>query len=164
MQNLNLGVFKKLLGYLRSSSRARILFNNHSLPNWPVFLVDWGAIFLTFLFAVILRFSFEFSAFDSGWALKQSFLVLGVYVGFEMMFRLFASQKNQTTFNDIVNVLITNTCSLAILFLISIIGRRSGNYDVITIPVSILLIHYISLNILLITVRLVSVFNARYRV
>ena len=163
MQNLNLSIYTKFMKYLRPSSGARILFNNLSLPRWLVFLFVGIAIFVTFIFAYILRFNFNL-AIGFGLALKQSLLVLGVYFGFEAIFRSFTGLKHHTTIRDIFKVIITTTSSLAVLFLISIISKQSGRYYILNIPLSILLIHYISVNILLITLRIVIKFKDRYRV
>jgi len=163
MQNLNLNIRTKLMNYLRPSSVARILFNNLSLPLWLVFLFVGIIIFVTFIFANILRFNFN-STIEIGFALKQSLLVLGIYFGFEAIFRSFTGQKHHTTIKDIIKVIITTTSSLVVLFLISFISRQSGRYYILNIPLSILLIHYISVNILLITFRIVIEFKDRYRV
>lgn len=163
MQNLNLSIHTKLMEYLRPSSGARILFNNLSLPRWLVFLFVGIAIFVTFIFAYFLRFNFSL-AIDFGLVLKQSLLVLGVYFGFEVIFRSFTGLKHHTTIKDIFKIIITTISSLAVLFLISIISRQSGRYYVLNIPLSILVIHYISINILLITFRIVIKFKDRYRV
>ena len=75
----------KLIGYIRS--QTRILFNRHSLPRWSVFLLDGGAAFITFIFAYVLRFNFEPFVIDFGLAFMQSLIVVGVYSGFELIFR-----------------------------------------------------------------------------
>jgi len=163
MKNLNLSIHTKLMKYLSPNSGARILFNNHSQPRWLVFLYVGIAILVTFIFAYYLRFNFNL-AIGFGLVLKQSLLVLGVYFCFEVIFRSFTGLKHLTTIKDIFKVLITTTSSLAVLFLISIISRQSGRYYILSIPLSILLIHYISVNILLFTFRIVIKFKDRYRV
>ena len=149
--------------YLHPSSGAMILFNNLSLPRWLVFLFVGIAIFVTFIFAYILRFNFIL-AIDFGLILKHSLLVLWVYFGFEVIFRPFTGLKHHTTIKDIFKVIITTTSSLVVLFLISFISSQTGRYYILNIPLSILLIHYISLNILLITFRIVIKFKVRYSV
>jgi len=142
---------------------AQILFNNYSMPRWLVFLFYGSAIFVTFIFANILRFNFNHSSIYFGLAFKQSLIVLGVYFGFAMIFRSFSSLIHHTTIKDIFNVIITSTCSLAVLFLITIISRQYGRYEILIIPLSILFIHYISINILLIGIRMLIKLNERYR-
>lgn len=157
-----LSIHTKLVEYLRSSSGARILFTNRKLPRWLVFLFAGIAIFITFLFAYILRFNFNL-AIGFGLALKQSLLVLGVYFGFEAILRSFTGLKRHTTIMDIFKVVITTTSALAVLFLISFISRHVERNYILNIPLSILLIHYISINILLITFRIVILFKDRNR-
>ncbi len=163
MRQLNLSIHTKLVEYMRPGSGIRIVYNNFSLPRWLVFLFIGIAIFLTFIFAYILRFNFDL-AIDFGLILTQSLLVLGFYIAFEAIFGSFTGLKHHTTIKDIFKVLLTTTTSLAVLFLISIISRQSGGHDILSIPLSILLIHYISLNILLITFRLVINLKDRQRV
>jgi hypothetical protein len=143
-----------LLKYFRPSSGDRILFYNLSLPRWLVFLFVGIAIFVSFIFAYILRFSFNM-AIDFGLVLKQSLLVLGIYVGFEVIFKSFTGLRYHRTIKDIFGIIIVTTCSISVLFLISLISRQFGRYLILSIPLSILVIHYISVIILLITFRMV---------
>ena len=154
MKNLNLSIHTKLMENLRPSSGARILFNNLSLPRWLVFLFVGIVIFVTFIFAYYLRFNFNLTI-GFRLVLNQSLLVLGVYFGFELIFRSFTGLKHHATIKDIFIVIITTTCSLAVLYLISIISRQSGRYYILNIPLSILVIHYISVSILLVAFRIV---------
>lgn len=143
-----------LLKYFRPGSGVRILFNNHSLPRWLVLLFVGIAIFVTFIFAYVLRFSFNL-AIDFVLVLKQSLLVLGVYLGFEMIFKSFTGLRYHRTIKDIIRIFIATTSSITVLFLISLISRQFGGYYILRIPLSILVIHYISVIILLITFRIV---------
>jgi len=138
--------------YLRI--RARILFRRYSLPRWLVFLFDGSSVFLTFIFAYLLRFNFELSAFDFGLAIQQSILVIGVYCGFELVFRSFAGLIRHTTIRDIFNVFVSTTSSLFVLTLFVVLSRHYGWNEVLNIPLSIILIHYISLNALLFLFRI----------
>jgi len=138
--------------YLRS--KAKVLFNKHSLPRWSVFLFDGSAVFLTFLFSYLLRYNFEVTAIDFGLSFKQSMLAMGVYCGFSLIFRSFVGLIRHTTIRDIFNVIITTTASLITLLLLTVISRRSGWDELLNIPLSIILIHYVSINAILFTVRI----------
>jgi hypothetical protein len=142
-----------LLKYFRPISGARMLFNNRSLPHWIVFLFVGIAIIVTFIFAYILRFSFNL-ALDFGLIMKQSLLVLGIYLGFEVIIKSFTGLRYHRTIKDIFRIIIATTSSIVVLFLISLISRQFGSYYILKIPLSILVIHYISVNILLITFRI----------
>ena len=143
-----------LLKYFRPRTESRILFKNHSLSRWLVFLFIGIAIIVTFIFAYILRFGFNL-ALDFGLVLKQSLLVLGIYLGFELIIKSFTGLRYHRTIKDILRIIIATTSSIAVLFLISLISRQFGSYYILHIPLSILVIHYISINILLITFRTV---------
>ena len=136
------------------SSRARGIFRNHSLPRWMVFAFDSGAVFLTFFFSYLLRFNFELGAFSLEMALKQSILVLGVYSGFELIFRSFSGLIRHTTIRDIFNVLLTTTSALAVLMLFTFLGRFSEWKNIFVIPGSILVIHFVTLNAFLFITRI----------
>ena len=136
------------------SSRARGIFRNHSLPRWMVFAFDSGAVFLTFFFCYLLMFNFELGAFSLEMALKQSILVLGVYSGFELIFRSFSGLIRHTTIRDIFNVLLTTTSALAVLMLFTFLGRFSEWKNIFVIPGSILVIHFVTLNAFLFITRI----------
>jgi len=136
------------------SYRARMVFKNYSLPRWMVFSFDIGAFFLTFLFSYLLRFNFEIGAFSVDMALKQSLLVIGVYSGFELIFRSFSGLIRHTTIRDIFNVLMVTTSALAILMVFTFGGRIFGWKDVFVIPGSILVIHFVTLNAFLFISRI----------
>ena len=133
---------------------ARNQFKKHSLPRWLVFLNDGAAIFLAFLFAYILRFNFDLNGFDFGLAIGQALIVLAIYCGMELIFRPFAGLIRHTTIRDIYNVFITTTSSLAILMLLIVINRTYGLGETLNIPVSIIVIHYITVNALLFFARI----------
>ncbi|MCK5136186.1 MAG: polysaccharide biosynthesis protein [Bacteroidales bacterium] len=148
---MKVGDFQRI-EYLRSQARA--MFHKHSLPRWSVFLFDGSAVAITFIFAYFLRYNFEFEAIDFGLAFNQSILAMGVYCGFSMIFRSFVGLIRHTTIRDIFKVIITTTASLITLLFLTFISRRAGWYELLNIPLSIILIHYISINAILFTVRI----------
>jgi len=144
-----------LIDYLRSSSRVQLSFNERTLPLRYLFFFDGAVIFAAFVFSYLLRFNFESSNLLLGLALKQSLLVLAVYGLFESIIRSFGGLSNSKTFKDILAVFISSTCSLAALFFITIIAEPPGwLQDLISIPRSVLVIHYISVFILLSLIRM----------
>lgn len=124
------------------------------MPRWMVFAFDSGAAFLTFLFAYVLRFNFEVGAFSLEMALKQSLLIVIIYGGFEIIFRPFAGLIRHTTIRDIFNVLIATTSAVAVLMIITLTSRVSVWRDIFNIPGSILVIHYVTLNAILLISRI----------
>lgn len=135
-------------------SKARSVFRNHSLPRWMVFLFDGCSVFFTFIISYFLRFNFEPEAIDFTLAFNQSLIAVGVYCGFELIFRPFVGLIRHTTIRDIFNVIISTTSSLLFLLTLTFISRRVGWYNLLNIPLSITLIHYVTINALLFTARI----------
>ena len=145
-----------LIEYLRSSSKLKFSFNKRSIPQRSIILIDAFAIVAAFLFAYYMRFSFNLDSFILVVALKQSLLALIVYLAFEVLFRSFAGLTNRTTIQDILRVFISTTCSVAVLMLITFLSSHlAWQFELINIPRSILLIHYISVLILWSILRIV---------
>jgi hypothetical protein len=128
----------------------------HSIPHRIIILFDAFAIVATFLFAYYLRYSFNFDSFVFVLALKQSFFALMVYLVFELLLISFAGHAIRTTIQNILRVLVSTTCSVVILMLFTFLSSQLGwQIDLLNIPRSILLIHYISVFILCSVLRIV---------
>jgi FlaA1/EpsC-like NDP-sugar epimerase len=119
-----------------------------------VFSFDAGAVFLTFLFSYVLRHNFEMGEFTMGIALRQSIVVVGIYCGFELLFRSFAGLIRHTTIQDIFNVLLTTTSALVILMVLAFAGNKPEMREVYILPKSILVIHYVTVNAFLFISRI----------
>ena len=137
-----------------SRLKAREVFQQHSLPRWMVFFLDWAGIYLSFIFSYLLRYNFVVEAMDAGLAFKQSILVTAIYCFFELIFRSFAGLIRHTTIRDIFNVVIATSSALVILLIITVLGRSLDWDEIAVVPISILLIHFVSLNALLFIVRI----------
>ncbi len=135
-------------------SRTRSLFKKHSIPRWMVLFLDGMAVLITFYFSYLLRFNLEPGAFEFKFAFSQGLVVLGVYCGFSLIYKSFAGLIRHTTIRDIFNVVLATTSSMFVLVMISFAGRASGWNEIITIPVSIILIHYVSLTAALFIARI----------
>lgn len=135
------------------SLKSRDFFRKHSLPRWMVFAFDGSVVFVTFLFAYVLRFNFILE-FPLGTALRQGLVVVGVFSVFELIFRAFAGLIRHTTIKDIFNVLLTTTSALAVLLVITLAGKISFWHEAFNIPGSVLLIHYVTINAFLIISRI----------
>jgi len=123
-------------------NRTIKIFQKHSLPRWFVLLVDLIAVFSTFIFAYLLRYNFESFTFAWGTAIRQSLLVIFVYLIFMIVFKSYTGLIRQTTIWDTFIIAVTNSISLALLVLITITSRKFQPGYVTDIPISILMIHY----------------------
>ncbi|PID91633.1 MAG: hypothetical protein CSA96_07320 [Bacteroidetes bacterium] len=140
----------------KSSLREKVfyLFRQYTVPRWLIFLFDGSTVLLTFFVSYLLRFNFESSGIDFALAFKQSILVFAVYCGYELLFRSFSELIRHTTVKDIFKVIQASTSGLLTLILITLINRYSGRVSAFNIPLSILLIHFVTLNIVLFSVRI----------
>jgi FlaA1/EpsC-like NDP-sugar epimerase len=136
------------------SLKSRDFFRKHSLPRWMVFAFDAGAVFLTFIFSYLLRHNFVMGEFTMDIALKQSIVVVGVYCGFELLFRSFAGLIRHTTIRDIYNVLLATTSALIVLMIFAFAGSSSEWKYVYLLPKSVLVIHYVTINAFLFISRI----------
>jgi len=130
------------------------IFHRHSLPRWMVLIIDVLTVFLSFLFAYLLRFNLVLSAFRIELAFQQALIVLSAYSLFMIIFKSYAGLIRQTTIRDAFNIFLTNSTALVILLSIVFLSRRFDLKPVFNIPISILLIHYGVLTVLLVFFRI----------
>ena len=129
------------------------IFRSYSLPRWLVLGIDLSAVFLTFLFAYMLRYNMEFYLFSMGFALKQAVMVGLVYMISMFLFKSYSGLIRQTTIKDTFILAVTNTFAFAVMFLIAICSRKFGWNKFFSIPLSILVIHFGAVTIALIFFR-----------
>jgi FlaA1/EpsC-like NDP-sugar epimerase len=129
------------------------VFRNYSLPRWLVLIIDIAAVFLTFLFAYMLRFNLEPYGFSFKMAINQGLLVSVVYLSFMLIFKSYSGLIRQTTIKDTFIIAVTNTSSLILLAIVTIFSRRSELNPLFNISISILLIHFITVTLSLIFFR-----------
>ncbi len=132
---------------------VRRIFNRYSVPRWLVFIQDSVTVFVTFLFAYLLRFNFVLSAYDINQAVYHALLTLFVYTSFSLVFKSFSGLIRHTTIKDIFRVVSCNTFSLAVLISISLLSRNYNWNGILIIPISILVIHYGIISVILSLVR-----------
>jgi FlaA1/EpsC-like NDP-sugar epimerase len=135
--------------------KAIDLFRKYSLPRWMVFVMDNTAVFLTFLFAYVLRFNVGLTEIDLNHLLGQASITICIYAIFGIIFRSYSGLIRHTTIIDIFNVFITTSISFITLLVLSILSRKIGWSEILTIPISIIIIHYIAITLLLFFVRII---------
>jgi len=124
-------------------------FGRYSIPRWMVFVTDNFAVFLVFLFAYLLRFNFDLGAFDHSIAIGQGLSAAFVYGVFGILFRSYSGLLRHTTLTDISLVFIVTTLSTATLLFITLANRVFDWGKVLMIPLSIVLIHYVTITVIL---------------
>jgi len=146
-------IYPKWLEFLRI--KAVDLFQKYSIPRWIVFGLDNFAVFLIFLFAYILRFNFVFTDLEPKLAINQAFIALSIYAVFSVVFRTYSGLIRHTTIIDIFIVFIATSSSLIVLLGLTLLGRKMGWSVTFNIPISIILIHYVTITLLLFFVRII---------
>ena len=85
----------------------------------------------------------------------QSLIATAVYSGFSLVFRSYSGLIRHTTLTDITLVFVVTTCSAISLVILTFIGNWLHWAEVLAIPQSILLIHYVAVSLLLFFGRIV---------
>ncbi len=147
-------LIKNLLLPEHLQQKFKWLYQNYSIPRWIVFTLDNLAVFFLFLFAYMLRFNFILEDFSLNLAVDHAIVASCIYALFSLVFRSYSGLIRHTTVMDIFTVLIATSMSFIVLLGFTIIGRRIGWNDTLIIPVSILIIHYVSITVLLFFVRI----------
>ncbi|MCJ7448039.1 MAG: polysaccharide biosynthesis protein [Bacteroidales bacterium] len=143
--------YSKWLLYLRE--QAFTIFSKYSVPRWMVFVIDNLSVFLIFLIAYILRFNFDFAVLTSPIVYNHALIATIVYSVLSIIFRSYSGLLRHTTLTDISLVFIVTTSSTASLIFLSLLSRRMGWGDILKIPISIILIHYVTITVFLFFLR-----------
>jgi len=133
--------------------KALHMFNQYSLPRWIVFSMDNLAVFIVFLLAYILRFNFEFSEIPFHLMVYQGLITISVFALFSLIFRPYTGLLRHTTLTDVTLVFIVTTGSTLLLIVLSYLSRLFKWGDVLSLPLSIILVNYASITIVLFFVR-----------
>jgi FlaA1/EpsC-like NDP-sugar epimerase len=119
-----------------------------------VFTIDNMAVFIAFWIAYLLRFNFVVTDFYPILALYHAIITLGVYVMFSLIFRSYTGLLRHTTIVDVLNVFIATTFSFMVLFFLSLFSRWVKWSNITTLPLSIIMIHYVLISCILFSIRI----------
>ena len=135
-------------------NRVRRLLDRYSFPRWIVFAMDNLAVFLSFIFAYLLRFNFVFEDFSIVIVINHALITLGIYAIFSLIFKSYSGLLRHTTIIDILNVLIATSFSFITLVFLSLLARLIGMNENLVISLSIIMIHYVLITVTLFFIRL----------
>ena len=135
-------------------NRVRKLLDRYSFPRWIVFALDNLAVFLSFIFAYLLRFNFVFEDFSIVLVINHALITLGIYAIFSLIFKSYSGLLRHSTIIDILNVLIATSFSFITLVFLSLLARLIGMNENLVISLSIIMIHYVLITVTLFFVRL----------
>ena len=135
-------------------NRVRKLLDRYSFPRWIVFAMDNLAVFLSFIFAYLLRFNFVFEDFSIVIVINHALITLGIYAIFSLIFKSYSGLLRHSTIIDILNVLIATSFSFITLVFLSLLARLIWMNENLVISLSIIMIHYVLITVTLFFVRL----------
>jgi FlaA1/EpsC-like NDP-sugar epimerase len=134
--------------------RTTAIFNKYSIPRWVVFSLDNTAVFMVFMFAYLLRFNFVSTDIKLDIALIQAGITFCTFTAFSIIFHSYSGLIRHTTLTDIVLVFAVTTCSTISLLIFTFFSYVFRFGEILTIPISILLIQYVSITVLLFSQRI----------
>ena len=120
------------------------IFREHSLPRWLVLTIDLAAVYLTFIFAYLLRYNLDPFVFSMAVAMKQGLFVCAIYLGFMLLYKSYSGLIRQTTVKDTFVLGVTTTSALVILYVITYFSRSVSIESFFNISFAILTIHYVT--------------------
>jgi FlaA1/EpsC-like NDP-sugar epimerase len=129
------------------------LFSMYSVPRWMVFAMDNLAVYIVFFLAYILRFNFKFDEINFSLVINHAILTLIVYTVFSLIFRSYSGLLRHTTLTDISLVFVVTTVSMVTLLGLTLCSRTFGWGENLTVPISIILIHYVTITVFLFSFR-----------
>lgn len=115
---------------------------------------DVTAVYMTFIFAYLLRFNLITSDFPLNNALVQGVFAAIVYALFTLVYRSHSGLIRHTTLTDVIHVFLTTTSSAGLLFFISLLHYSLGFSGNLKIPISVILIHYVLISVYLFFTRI----------
>ncbi len=126
---------------------ASDFFHRYSVPRWILFLHDLITVFLAFLFSYMLRYNFMSGDIPLDKAMLHGLLTLLVYTVFILIFRSYAGLIRHTTLTDITLVFLTTSVSAVFMVIFSLLSGKINLGPNFTVPISILLIHYVLITV-----------------
>ncbi len=130
------------------------MLNGKIASGWLILLIDVVIIWLSFLFAQVIRFNFEISNIVWSSVLLNSLVVLFINFFFFIVFRSYATIIRHTSLHDILRVFRAMTSALVLLFVISILNKHFQFNKNFVLSISVLVIFYFNSVFALVFVRI----------
>ena len=141
-------------------SRGTILkFSNTFVSKWLVLLIDFCLTSVAFSLTLVIRFNFDFDRIQRGTHWGNFYTVCGVYILFYLIFKSYQGVIRHTSLHDGIKILQSTTSALLVLVLVSVsldtlFEDSSFLCNKIHVPLSIISIHYLLTNFILLVSRL----------
>ena len=123
------------------------IFRNHSLPRWVVLSIDLVAVYITFIFAYLLRYNLDPFVFSMAVAMKQGLFVTLIYLAFMLLYKSYSGLIRQTTVKDTFVLGVTSSSAIFVLLIITYLSRGVSIESFFNISYAILTIHYVTVTL-----------------
>ncbi|PCH52130.1 MAG: polysaccharide biosynthesis protein [Flavobacteriaceae bacterium] len=133
----------------------------HIVSRWLVMLVDIYIVINTFILAYLIHFNFQLNFDTSKLIIQIPFVVIAALIGF-VATGSYKGIIRHTSFRDAKNVIIASLLMLIVLSVIVLVLRYFKFSSTFTIPLSILIIHFLLNSFVLIVSR--NIFKEFYRI
>lgn len=118
-------------------------FSSRFLSSWLVLVFDIVTITLTFILAYLIRFNFTYDLIDPNKIQWQVIMVSSIYGLSFFMFKSYAGILRHTGLSDVFRILKAGGLSLLILTVINIYISYSSHLDMLLIPFSVIVLHFL---------------------
>ncbi len=131
-------------------------FSTRFLPRWMVLTFDLSVVFVSWIMAYFLRFNFQLNAVEANLNLVHLAVVFPVFLFCFRISRSYSGILRLSAIEDVLRVISATVCSGLILAQISFAGRLLIAPSILVIPVSVIIIHVLSVAAVLVTARLMA--------
>ena len=137
---------------MKSFLKDKLLHSN--VPRWVVLAIDLYLVANTFVIAYLIRFNFKFN-FEVSKLSAQLPLVLFIAISSFLIVGSYKGIIRHTGYRDAIKIIKSSTIILTVLAFMVMVNRSLNLVADFTIPISILLIHYLLNLVVLIASRYV---------
>jgi len=120
-----------------------LLTTTSNVPRWIIFIFDIGICVISFVLAVVLRFSFQFNSTNYMTIIMVLPIVLLIKSVFMMYFRLYSGIIRHTSAQDGLNILYSSLLSSVGMIFISLFYKSYFTTENHVIPFSIIILDFI---------------------
>ena len=135
-------------------SKIRKLVFSRFLPSWIVLAFDLSVISIVFFFTYWLRVDLGSLSISMFAIIEQTMFGLPLFIIAYLVIKPHHGIIRHTTMNDVYNILLTHFIGSSGLFLMSVMARLTGEFHILFIPFSVIIVHFFISVFILATSRL----------
>lgn len=145
---------------MKIAKKIVVNLSNTFVSKWFVLIVDLALTLISFGLALLIRFNFELDTVLTSEHWNSTYIVIGVYTTFFLIFKSYAGVIRHTSLHDGIKILQSTTASFVVLISLSLIMEKlfllsdDLQYN-LHVSLSIVCIHYLLTNFILLVSRLI---------